>query len=173
MNDEYSRDENAALLEAVRLLGNGRAAEAKVIVDRFLIDRPENSTAYRTQAMLFTHASDYAAAASALSEAIRCSSNLNHSHYLELGEALLRGGRVPEAIEKLSIAIQSMEAAGDDWELSVAVFARAYANFRLGRFSAALNDLDKSEEGAHFDGEYWDVARLRDEIRDRSAKRQF
>ncbi|TAL14065.1 MAG: tetratricopeptide repeat protein [Aquabacterium sp.] len=150
---------------ALFMLGNGRAEEASATIARVLLAHPESPSAHRAMAMILVHRADFHEAEKSLLLAIRYSPMVNHSCYSELGEVLIQLGRTEEAVEKLSVAIESMNAIGDTWELSSASFARAFANFKLGNFEDALRDLEFVDEGFFYYGdELWNKSRVLKEI---------
>jgi hypothetical protein len=59
LNNQYLDPAEKELLRAMRMLGNGRAEEAKVIVEGVLVARPESVLAYRSKAMLQVHGEDF------------------------------------------------------------------------------------------------------------------
>ena len=177
MNNEYVNPAEKELQRAMLLLGNGRAEEAKAIVESVLIARPESALAHRSKAMLQVHGEDFNGAEESLLRAIQNLPAPNHSYYCELGEVLIQLGRTQEAIDRLTTAIDLMNSCGDTWELSTASLARAFAYFKLGEVEDAVKDLHVVGDGVLFyGGEIWNKSKILKEIsmlqsRSRSRKR--
>ena len=125
--------------------------------------------------MILAHRADYNGAEESLLLAIGYSTDIYQSCYFELGEVLVQSGRFEDAIEKLSIAIDSMRASGNTWEISSAVFVRAFAYFKLGDFVNALRDLDVAVDGSiYYCGEMWDKFKVLNEVnRAQKSARRF
>jgi tetratricopeptide (TPR) repeat protein len=165
LNNEYLNPAEKDLQRAMLLLGNGRAEEAKVIVESVLAARPESALAHRSKAMLQVHESDFNGAEESLLRAIQHLPAPNHSYYCELGEVLIQLGRTQEATDRLTTAIDLMNSSGDTWELSTASLARAFGRFKLGEFEDAAKDLLIVGDGVLFyGGELWNKSRLLKEI---------
>lgn len=171
MVDDFPDADEKHISEAMMMLGNGRANDANIIVDKILNVRPTNPGAHRLKSMIYTHGAHYNEAEQSLLLAIHYSPVANHSYYSELGEVLIQLGRFAEAIDKLSIAIELMRAANNTWELSMASFACAFAHFKLGEFEAASKYLNDAEKGIlYYDDELWNKVRILNEINARSNR---
>lgn len=100
--DEVNFGRGRAYLEA------GKPEQAKLWLDRFLINKPNHVDALVTRARVLVNLNQSIAAAADLSRAIAQSPRPKPEYYIERGQALVAGGRVEQAINGIDEGVSRL-----------------------------------------------------------------
>ena len=139
MHNDYQLPGNEDLARALELFSHDEEDRALAMVEAVLVRDPSNPTAYRAKSMICAGVDRLDEAILLLEKAIELSRGSNGSHFLELGELLLRIDRFDEAHEILTTAVNLLQQGGEQYMLGIARLAVAVAALKSGHFSMARN----------------------------------